>query len=123
MSLEENLDRVVARHQELSELMASATPLPPEEIARLGKEYSDLTPVVDAITELRQAQSEAADLAGMMADGDTDDDMKAMAEEEFAQLKVKIPALEIIRDLAQYALAITFAMHIADLDTDTHHLR
>jgi len=60
----------------------------------MGREYAELTPVVEAVNELRQAQAEAADLAGMMTDADTDADMKAMAEEEFVALKEKIPALE-----------------------------
>jgi len=94
VSLDENLDRVVARHAELSNLMSQATPPSPDEFARMGREYAELTPVVVAVSELRQVQAEAADLAGMMTDADTDVDMKAMAEEEFAALKEKIPALE-----------------------------
>ena len=94
MSLEENLDRVLARHQELQDLMASAEPPSPEEFARLSKEFSDLTPVVEAIGELRQAKDETADLASLIAEPETDAEMKEMAEEEFAQLKEKVPELE-----------------------------
>ncbi|MEE8352207.1 MAG: peptide chain release factor 1 [Rhodospirillales bacterium] len=94
MSLDENLDRVVARYAELSNLMSSGTPSSSDEFARMGREYAELTPVVEAVNELRQAQAEAADLAGMMTDADTDADMKAMAEEEFAVLKEKIIVLE-----------------------------
>ena len=94
MSLEENLDRVLARHQELQDLMASAEPPSPDEFARLSKEFSDLTPVVGAISELRRAKNETADLASLIAEPETDAEMKAMAEEEFAELKDKIPELE-----------------------------
>ena len=94
MSLEENLDRVLARHQELQDLMASAEPPSPEKFARLSKEFSDLTPVVEAIGELRRAKDETADLASLIAEPDTDAEMKEMAEEEFAQLKEKVPELE-----------------------------
>ena len=94
MSLEENLDRVLSRHQELADLMASPDRPSAGEIARLGKEYSDLTPVVAAITELRQAEGEIGDLAALIADGETEADMKALAEDEFAVLKEKIPELE-----------------------------
>ena len=94
MSLEENLDRVLARHQELQDLMASAEPPSPEEFARLSKEFSDLTPVVEAIGELRRAKDETADLASLIAEPETDAEMKEMAEEEFAQLKEKVPELE-----------------------------
>jgi len=94
VSLDENLDRVVARHAELSNLMSSGTPPSSDKFAKMGREYAELTPVVEAVNELRQAQAEAADLAGMMTDAGTDADMKAMAEEEFSALKEKIPALE-----------------------------
>ena len=94
MSLEENLDRVLARHQELQDLMASAEPPSPEEFARLSKEFSDLTPVVEAIGELCRAKDETADLATLIAEHETDSEMKEMAEEEFAQLKEKVPELE-----------------------------
>ena len=94
MSLEENLDRVLARHQELQDLMASAEPPSPEEFARLSKEFSDLTPVVEAIGELCRAKDETADLATLIAEPETDAEMKEMAEEEFAQLKEKVPELE-----------------------------
>ena len=94
MSLEKNLDRVLARHQELQDLMASAEPPSPDEFARLSKEFSDLTPVVEAISELRRAKGETADLASLIAEPETDAEMKAMAEEEFAELKEKIPELE-----------------------------
>jgi len=94
MSLEENLDRMLARHQELQDLMASAEPPSPEEFARLSKEFSDLTPVVEAIGELCRAKDETADLATLIAEPETDAEMKEMAEEEFAQLKEKVPELE-----------------------------
>ena len=94
MSLEENLDRVLARHQELQDLMASAEPPSPEEFARLSKEFSDLTPVVEAIGELCRAKDETADLATLIAEPETDAEMKEMAEEEFAHLTEKVPELE-----------------------------
>ena len=94
MSLDENLDRVLSRHRELEALMSSAEPPPADELAKMSKEYADLGPVVEAITELRSAKDEITGLAGMIADADTGAEMKAMAEEEFAQLKDRIPALE-----------------------------
>ncbi len=94
MSLDKNLDRVVKRHQELADQMASAEQPSPDEYAKISKEYADLTPVVAAITELNQAKAEVGDLAALIADGETEAEMKALAEEEFAALKEKIPELE-----------------------------
>ncbi|MBK3804192.1 peptide chain release factor 1 [Azospirillum brasilense] len=93
MSLDEKFNRVVARHDELRDAMAAGTGAPAD-FARLSKEYADLPPVAEAIAELKKAKAEAADLAGMIADPAGDADMKALAEEEFADLTRRIPALE-----------------------------
>ena len=85
MSLEEIVDRVLARYQELAGLMASEDQPSADEIARHGKEYSDLTPMVAAITELREAKAEIGDLAGLIANDETETDMKELAEEELAE--------------------------------------
>jgi len=95
VSLDENLDRVLSRHREIEALMSSAEAPAADDFVNLSKEYADLTPVVEAITELRNAKDEINDLAGMIADAAGDAEMKAMAEEEFAVLKEKIPALEM----------------------------
>ncbi len=92
MSLEENLERVIARYDELQSLMSSAQPLPPEEIVRLSKEYSNLTPVVAGINAMRDAQAEMEDLDAMRGD-ESDPEMKAMAEAEFAALQQRLPEL------------------------------
>jgi len=90
VNLDENLDRVLSRHQELEALMSSSTAPAAEEFAKLSKEYADLSPVVEAISGLREAKQEISDLAAMIADAGTDAEMKAMAEEEFLVLKAKI---------------------------------
>ena len=93
MSLDEKFNRGVARHDELRDAMAAGT-VAPADFARLSKEYADLTPVAEAIAELKKAKTEAVDLAGMIADPAGDPDMKALAEEEFADLTRRIPDLE-----------------------------
>jgi len=94
MSLEEKFDGVVSRYEELQNLLASQDLDSGQDFARLSKEFADLTSVVEGINALRQAQSELADLAAMMTDADSDDEMRALAEEEFLALKEKVPALE-----------------------------
>jgi peptide chain release factor 1 len=56
----------------------------------LSKEYSDLTPVAEAISELTQARKELVDAEAMLADPE----MQAEAKREIEQLRPKIPALE-----------------------------
>jgi len=93
VSLQEHLSRVTARYEELQHLMGESG-VSGDEYARLSKEFSDLAPINAAIEALQEAEREAGDLAQMIADSDTDSDMRVMAEEEFASFKEKIPTLE-----------------------------
>src|SRR5215475_707269 len=63
----EKLNRVVQRHEELARSMAGEGPIDREAFARVSKEYSDLTPVVDGIRQLLKADQEAKDLSGLFA--------------------------------------------------------
>jgi len=92
--LDERLDAIVARLDELSDLLSGQHNMSSDELVRLSKEYSELKPVIAAIKTLRAAESEVGDLAEMIADQDTDGDMRALAEEEFQALKEKIPKLD-----------------------------
>lgn len=91
MSLQENLSRVLARHEELSSLMSSTTPPSAEQFGKLSKEYSDLTPVVEGITKLRDVEAELDDLQSMINDPDSDAEMREMAEVEHRELQAKLP--------------------------------
>ncbi|MEK9672475.1 MAG: peptide chain release factor 1 [Rhodospirillaceae bacterium] len=93
MSLDESLNRVVARYAELEALMSEGKALG-DKIAKLGKEYSGLGPVVRAVREFRKAQADAQAAADLMDDPAADADMRALAEEEFYELKERLPDLE-----------------------------
>jgi len=94
VSLEENLDRLLERYAEVEAALASHDAQSPQEIAKLSKEYADMTPVVEAITKLRNAKSEMGDLGSLIADGDSDQEMRELAEAEFKELGETIPELE-----------------------------
>lgn len=94
MSLDDKLDRVVARFEELGQALSDPGTAGSADFARISKEYSDLTPVVECIGELRGARDELADLEALRADPDTDDEMRELAEAESADLKKKLPELE-----------------------------
>ena len=94
MNLDDKLDRVVAHYEELQGLLASHQDPASENYARLMKEYADLSPVVEQIEAVRQAESELAGLSELLEDPDQDPDMHALAEEEFGQVKERLPALE-----------------------------
>ncbi|MCZ6860410.1 MAG: peptide chain release factor 1 [Alphaproteobacteria bacterium] len=94
MSLDTKLGRVVERHKELANTLASGELTDQQEMARLSKEYADLSPVVEQIEALSDAKAEMGDLAEMIADPDGDAEMRELAETEFAALKARVPELE-----------------------------
>ncbi len=94
MSLDQKLDQVMARYQQLSDAMSAEGANDHQELARLSKEYSDLTPVVESIEKLRKVQGELQDLAELMTQPDEDEGVREMAEEEFQDLKTQVPSLE-----------------------------
>jgi len=93
VSLEENLNRVQSRHEELAALMSSGD-ASAEDFTRMSKEYAELTPVVAAIVEWKKAKSELDDLRPLLDDDDTDKEMRVMLEEEIFDLEKRLPDLE-----------------------------
>ena len=92
-NLDEKLDRVVARRQELSAALAAPT-ADAKIFAKLAKEYSDLAPIVEAVEGLRKMRAELNDLQAMMDDAASDADMRKVAEVEFYEIKPRLPELE-----------------------------
>ena len=94
MNLDEKLDNLVRRRDEITQLMSGQHITEPEKFVRLSKEYAELTPVVECIEELRKLQNEIADLGGIVADTTADSEMRALAEEEMLQSRSRLPAIE-----------------------------
>ena len=90
-SFDYKLERLVARHAELHHLLSGQVDA--GSFAKLSKELSDLTPIVETIEELRRAKEEMHSLAEMITSAD-DPEMRALAEEEFQLLKEQIPQRE-----------------------------
>ncbi len=93
MSLDENLNRVLSRYDELQALMSAEEAPAADEIARLSKEFSDLTPVVQAVNDLKSARDEAFDLA-VMVEAEEDVELRELADVELQELKDRVPELE-----------------------------
>jgi peptide chain release factor 1 len=94
VSLEEKLAGVVTRHDELAQGMAQPDTAGTDEFIRMSKEYSDLTPVVETIRERASVRAELDDLAALIDDTDTDDEMRGLAEEEREILSARLPDLD-----------------------------
>lgn len=93
MSLDRKLGQVLGRFQEIEALMSSGA-LPSQEFIKLSKEYSDLTPLAALIRHYQKARKEQKELETLMSDASADKEMRALAEEDFYQLKEKIPEFE-----------------------------
>lgn len=93
MSMEEHLERVTSRFDELTHLM-SENNVSGEEYAALSKEYSDLSPIVGAINAFREARQQFIDAAALVEDADSDAEMRALAEEECRELKAHLQELD-----------------------------
>ncbi|MGR3468460.1 MAG: peptide chain release factor 1 [Shimia sp.] len=82
----DTLLQITQRFEYLEAAMASGE----GDIAKLGKEYSGLRPVVEQVRAWEQLQADIAEAEAMM----DDPEMRALAEEELPTLRAQAPALE-----------------------------
>lgn len=91
--LKQKLDRLVERHEELSALLSDASVISDQQRFRdYSREYSELQPVVDCHRRWLQAQADM-DAARVMVD-DSDADMRALGQEEYASAEAQVEQLE-----------------------------
>ena len=86
---------LLARRDELESQLATGN-LAPDKFVAASKEYAELEPVAAAAAEVQRQQREVIALEAMFADPD----MREMAGEEIAALRVSLPA-------AEHALALS----------------
>jgi peptide chain release factor 1 len=87
----ERIAQIEARREELSAQL-SAPDLPPDQFVRLSKDYAEIEPVAEAAREVRRLRSELKALEQMTFEGDPE--MRALAEEEMAEIKETLPEAE-----------------------------
>src|SRR6266536_4847095 len=92
-TLESRFDQLLRRHAELGAALSLAG-LSGAEFAKLSKEYSELSPIIEGIEDLRRTTDELVAASEMAQAGD-DPEMKALAEEEVRALKDRLPELEL----------------------------
>lgn len=90
--IELRLQQLLRRHAELSATL-SRSGLGGTEFAKLSKEFSELTPIVEEVGALDRARQEIASLNEMARSAD-DPDLKALAAEELRGLREQLPDLE-----------------------------
>jgi peptide chain release factor 1 len=92
MSFEEKLSALVKRHADINDKLGGGG-LSGAEFAKLSKEYSDLTPLVETIQAYQKAVKSLADLQQMAVDPNCDPEMQSIAEEEMHEVQHTIPEL------------------------------
>ena len=94
MSLQDKLEAVAVRHEELSHQLATAENPGSPEYVQMIRELAELTPLVEAIAEYRKLAQELDEAEALLADAETDAEMRALAEQELQSLKTQLPELE-----------------------------
>lgn len=90
----DKLKGIEARFEEIERLLAAGAPGGDySKLVTVAQERSELEPIMNAFREYRSAVR-ARDDASAMLESETDPDLRALAEEEFASLNPKISALE-----------------------------
>ena len=92
MSFQENLNKILVKHQELSNKLS--TGIKGEEFVKCSKEYSDLEEVVHQINDYNKAIKDLSDAKEFLKDKSLDSETKEMIEQEIYYLNEKIPNLE-----------------------------
>ena len=91
-SIASRLEQLARRHVEVGDLLASENATSNmDQYRKLTREYSDLTPVVEAFLEFRKAEQDIVDAEGMLSDPE----MKSYAEAEIKVGKERVAALEL----------------------------
>ena len=89
----DKLDQIEARYEDLGRQLGDPTLLADQKkFQTVAKQHRDLEPTVDKFREYRKLRDSIAEAKAMA--GDSDPDLRAMAEEELAELEPKLPVVE-----------------------------
>ena len=94
MSLEENLNRILLRHEQLGEQLLKANEMASQDYVKVSKEYADLNEIVSTIKSLRSVESELQNIESALKESGLEAEFKEMMLIEKEELKQKIPEIE-----------------------------
>ncbi|MBV9549735.1 MAG: PCRF domain-containing protein, partial [Alphaproteobacteria bacterium] len=86
------LDRLLNRFEAIEAEMASGAS--GEAFVKLSREHAELAPVIETARAYRQAQARLGDAETLIADASVESEIRSMAEEERAELKVELEKLD-----------------------------
>ncbi|QNI31811.1 peptide chain release factor 1 [Alloacidobacterium dinghuense] len=89
----ERLEQIAGRYEELGQQLALPEIVSdPQKYQKIAKQHRDLEAVVEKYRQYKQVETGIADATAMA--NEDDDEIRAMAEEELAQLEERLPKLE-----------------------------
>ena len=89
----EKLQSIVDKKKSLEEKLASGT-VTPDQFASLSKEYSDIEPIALKADMLLSHHEEKSDLQSMLDEGQLDEDMLSLVQDDLARIEKEIPEFE-----------------------------
>ena len=101
MSLQNNIEKLIFRENEIENLLVNSSKLNSNELAEISKELSEIKLITDLAKKKDELVKELLDLSEILNDKDSDSEIKEIANTEFVSLKEK--ATNIERDI-QFAL-------------------
>ena len=101
MSLQNNIEKLIFRENEIENLLVNSSELNSNELAELSKELSEIKLITELTKKKDELVKELLDLSEILNDKDSDSEIKEIANTEFVSLKEK--ATNIERDI-QFAL-------------------
>jgi len=94
MSLDNKLEKLIERKKQLESKLNDPAGMSSDEFVRTSKELAEVSPVADVATRWWDKRSEINELKELVADQETDKDMRDMAEEELHGLEKELPEIE-----------------------------
>jgi len=94
MALITKLLAITARYQELSKKLEDPSKMESREFAKTSKEYASLADIVKVIEKYNDATATLEESSEMMADSSIEKEIRQLAEEEYYEVKKKLPLLE-----------------------------
>ena len=94
MSLESNMDKVLARRVEIEDQLSQSANLSSDELTKLSRELSEVRPVAEQIEKVRALETALEDATQLATESASDAEMLEMAEMEIAELSSQIPEEE-----------------------------
>ena len=91
MSLDQTMDRVLARRGEVEARLSEAGGMAPDELAALSRELSELRPVCEQIELVRSLEADRDTAVQMIEESDGDAEIMEMARGEIEEIDSRLP--------------------------------